>query len=452
MPPGATVQDHLTSALGERWKLSLAAALATATLFAEGVLKSGWIAAALLAPTAWYLLAPRITPLFPNLLVSLLSASLTISVVDLCLRPLIGHHLHYTPTNMFTRKLPTLPIVGRWDANVSHIAQSYGDLAAIAQEPSFREPRQIVFQTDEAGFRNQRVARPIDLLVLGDSFSAGVGTSQEHVFSSLLNVGGRHVYNLSYPGGPYDEYVNFAVEGPRLPLASDAWLIWTLYTGNDLDDGYGTTWDPAQFRTRTGLSAWAVRFRTFRNRSPLNQLMQGVRARMSHDPEVVLVRRLPDGRPMLFVRNHEWWGQQSRAEVERHPNFPKLERTLAAMRDLAAARHVRLAVLMFPTKGEVYRWVLEERLPQQSDEEPSGFAQAVSAACLQVQITCVDSKPYLVKVARQLFQIRGDLLWWRDDTHLGWRGHEAIAAFIAGAILYDKSPGFSIPLSAQRTP
>ena len=431
--------SHGLTRLGERGPLALAAALATATLYAEGVLKSGWIEGALLAPVGWFVLASRVPALLPNVLVSLISLCLAVSVLDLCLRPIIGTRLHYTPSNMFTRKLPELPIVGRWDPHVFYRGEAYGDLAAIAGERALRESRTIVFETDAAGFRNRDIAGPIDVVVLGDSFSAGVGTTQDQIFASLLERGGHRVYNLSYPGGPYDQLVNVAIEGPRLSLAPGAWLVWTLYEGNDLDDGYGTVWDPGALPRNNWLAARLVQFRTFRNRSPFNQVMAGFRARMNGPGDGVIERRLPDGKPLLFVRAHEAWGQRSRAEIERHQNFPGLERSLEAVRNLASVRQMRLGIVIFPTKGEVYRWVLDGRPPRAEDEVPSGFAQAVQAACRRMKVACVDAKPFFVSESRRLLDSSGELLWWRDDTHLNGRGHEAVAALVERELFHEET-------------
>lgn len=421
----------------ERGLLALVAALATATLYAEGVLKSGWIEVVLLAPVVWFFLAPRISSLLPNLLVSLIALCLAVSTLDLCLRPIIGTRLHYTPSNMFTRKLPELPIVGRWDPHVTYRGEAYGDLAAIAGDPALRELRPIVFETDGAGFRNRDLEGPMDIVVLGDSFSAGVGTTQDQVFASLLEKSGHRVYNLSYPGGPYDQFVNLVVEGPRLPLVPGAWLIWTLYEGNDLDDGYGIVWDPGALPRNNWLAARMVQFRTFRNRSPFNQVMQGLRARLSGAGDGVIERRLSDGRPVLFARAHEAWAQMSREEVERHQNFPGLERSLGAVRDLAAARRMRVGIVILPTKGEVYRWVFERRLPRAEDARPSGFALAVLGACKRVRLQCFDSKPYFMTESRRSFDAHGVLLWWQDDSHLNGRGHAVVADFVMRKVLGD---------------
>lgn len=437
--------------LGERWKLALAAALATAAPFAEGLFKSGWIEAALLAPIGWFLLASRVPTVLPNLLVSLLSLCLALPAMDLALRPLIGHRLHYTPSNIVSRKLPRLPILGRWDANVDLSMASYGDLAALAGEAGYREPRRIAFRTDAFGFRNSSTEGPIDVLVLGDSFGAGMGTTDDKVFARLIETRyGRRTYNLSYPGGPYDQLINFMIESPRLTFSPHAVVIWTLYTGNDLDDSGGETWEYNELPWKGALGEWQVRYRTFRNRSPLNQWMEAVRWRVKGRNGGVIVRDLPAGRPVLFQDRHEAWGTRARIDVETHTNFVKLERSLGTMKGLVEKRGLGLIVLIFPTKGEVYRWVLDQREPRSDDERPSGFSDAVLAACGRLVLRCVDVKPGLIKEARRLYEDTGALLWWRDDTHLGEKGHEAAATLIAGELIKHEGQVVSVLPAAGR--
>jgi hypothetical protein len=432
--PGGRWRERLRSRLPS----ALAAVAATAGLYAEGVLKDGLIAVALLLPVVWFLVAPEpgATSLLRNLLVSLIAVCVAFICLDLALRPLIGHRLHYTPTNIASRKLPRLPIVGRWDPNLVFDLESYGDLAAILGDVSARQPRRIVFRTDSSGFRNAADPGAIDLLILGDSFGAGAGTTEERIFANLLaSRYGRRTYNLSYPGGPYDQFVNFAIESPRLTFVPGAVLVWTLYAGNDLDDAGGESWDLERLPWRGTVGQWQVRSRTFRNRSPINQMMKGLRWRLSGTPGGVIVRHLPNGQPMLFQASHEAWGSRPRAEVEQSPNFSKLERTFAAMRTLVGRRGLDLTVLILPTKGEVYAWILEERAPAPEDARSSGFALAVLDACERAGLRCLDTKPYLVEEARRLFPASGDLLWWRDDTHLGERGHEALTTLIGEQIL-----------------
>ncbi len=417
-----------------RYVLALVTVLATVSLYAEGVLKNGLIEVALLAPVLWFVLAPK--PFLQNVLLVLTATCLALSASDVLLRPLLERRLNYTALNVYSHKLPRLPIVGRWDPNLQLRDTLYGDLAAIAGDPTLREPREIVFQTDAEGFRNTAVSASIDVIVLGDSFGAGWGTTQERIFARLLETRhGRHVYNLSFPGGPYDQYVNFAIESPRLMFTTNTTIIWAFYTGNDLDDAAGQAWEIDALPWQSAFGAWRVSYRTFRNRSPLNRLLEGLRGRLTGGPDDVIRRTLPNGQPFLFKGGQEAWGASPRRQVEQHPNFPKLVRTMEAMKRLTGEKGLNLAVLILPTKGEVYRWILDRREWSVEDGRSSGFAQAVLAACDRIQLRCLDSKPYLTEEARRLFESSGQLLWWRDDTHLGEPGHAAVADFIAQHVL-----------------
>lgn len=411
--------------------------LATLSLFAEGILKQGWMEAFFLAPAVLFLLKDT-TVILQNVLLVLSSICLTLSGVDLAVRPLIHDQLHYTPLNAYSRTLPELPILGRWDPHLDVVSEIYGDMAAISGQPSFREWRPISFQTDDAGFRNRSRSDKIDLLTLGDSFGAGAGTTQDKTFSGVLERKyGLRTYNLSYPGGPYYEFVNFAIESPKLTFSPRALVVWTWYIGNDLVDPAGEIFDVGQLPWNNKLEAWLVKYRTFRNRSPMNQWWQAMQWRRTNPGGEVMARALPMRQPILFLPGHDWWGSQSKQAIEQHANFLKNERTLEAMKRLVAEKGLNLVVLVLPTKGEVYRWIVEGRDPSPEDAAPSGFALAVLAACGRVHVQCLDTKPYLVEQGRRLFASSGNLLWWRDDSHLGEYGHAAVAEFIASNILED---------------
>jgi hypothetical protein len=396
---------------------------------------------AFLAPVAWFLAAPVPPQRLKLLLLSLSVFCMAVSGLDLGLRPLMSRRLDYTPLNVYAHKLPQLPIVGRWDPDLHLVDRLYGDLAAVLGKAAFREYREVAFLTDRAGFRNQAIPERADVIVLGDSFAAGWGTTQDKIFARLLETRyGRRVYNLAYPGGPYDQFVNLCIESPRMRLTPDAKVVWTFYTGNDLDDAGGETWDVEKLPWRGKLGQWQVRYRTYRNRSPLNRLMEAVRWRLSKKHLDVIVRQLSDGRPVLFQGGHEAWARRSRDEVEQHPNFARLERTLAAMRRRIENPRLALTILILPTKGQVYSWLLGQDVRSVPSEPSSGFAQAVLGACERTGLRCLDTTPYLTERAGQVFASTGELLWWRDDTHLGEQGHEALAEFIADRVLEPRSP------------
>ena len=421
-----------------RFWFGAAALAASGLLYAEGVMKSGWFEAGFLVIVAYFFLSPAAPASVVSGLMIVTAISLTLVVGDIALRPFLEERLNYTPLNVYSHSHPPLPIVARWDPNLHLVDQLYGDLAAMHGDPSLREMRRILFETDEAGFRNTSMPEQIDLLILGDSFSAGWETSQEHLFARLLERYGLRTYNLAYPGGPYDQYINFAIEWPRLRMASPARLVWTIYVGNDLDDEGGSVWDIDSLPWRSSIGQWLVRYRTYRNRSPLNRLSNNLLARWRNRQSSgsgITIKRMPDGTAILFLDSHDAWSRRSKADIEAHPNYTKLHRTFAVMKNLAADRKIDVTVLILPTKGDVYRWIVEQRLPTPEDRVPSAIGQAIRQACEQAGLRCIDMKPYLFDQAVRLYESSGELLWWRDDTHLGDRGHEAVANFIAHEVL-----------------
>jgi hypothetical protein len=402
-----------------RSRASFAALALAGTLlpYAEGAFKLAWFEVAFVTLIACLLVAPSADATSKGMLLSVTVFCLVLSLGDLALRATVWPRLHFTPTNIYTRRWPPMPLVGRWDENVLYRGTAYGDLAGIGPLDGLREPREVLFQTDEAGFRNTSTKGPFDLVILGDSFAAGAGTSQEKIFSTLLRTQyGRRTYNLS-----------FHAIGP-----------WALYTGNDLDEEPQQIWDISQLPWSSRLTAWRVRYRTFWGRSVVRHWLESLQRRTFRDGDAradELVRSLPQGQRISFLSSSEADARLSRNAVASHPNFPAIVRTMEEMKRLAAQRAIALAVILLPTKGEVYRWLLEEREPSREDGSPSGFAEAILETCDRISLSCFDTKPYLMERARLLLQESGALLWWRDDTHLNDHGHEAVAAFIAEQVL-----------------
>lgn len=420
--------------------LAVVAATSSGLLYAEGVLKSGWFEAALAILLAWYVGARRPPASLLPLFLGLASVSVTLVCADMVLRPFMGSRLSFTAFNEYSHNHPSLPIVGRWDADLHLTERSYGDLAAMSGDETLRQPRDIDIHIDHWGFRNISVPESIEVLILGDSFSAGMGTSQEQIFSSLLQHHGYRVYNLSYPGGPYDQFVNLAVESPRLRFDKTVKLIWTLYVGNDLDDAGGEIWDRGAFPWQSPAQQWQVRYRTYRNRSPLNRLSANLLSRRRQGAtDSVSVRQVGDGNSILFYDSQDRWSRRSKGEILAHPNFAKLGRTLSSMRELAYELKLPVTVLILPTKGDVYRWIVEGRPPLREDLTATGFAEAVCRACDDAGFHCIDMKSTFVEEAVRLYTASGEWLWWRDDTHLGERGHRLVAQFILDHVLNEGS-------------
>lgn len=95
---------------------------------------------------------------------------------------------------------------GRWAPSTSVEMVEYGDLGYKSGIVSLAEPRKNTFTTDEWGFRNPTFETLPDVVVVGDSFTAGVGLDDHDTLARQLQAAlGRPVYNrgqiwLSAPG------------------------------------------------------------------------------------------------------------------------------------------------------------------------------------------------------------------------------------------------------------
>src|SRR5205085_2694165 len=174
----------------------------------------------------------------------LLSAFFAVTFCDLAARALV-FYLYESDRRaaVHVRRWPPLPQLPRYDPGVNLDGVTYGDLAARAGRSDWREQRRVRFVTDAYGFRNEpsgEAGRPLDLIVLGDSFGAAGGTTQEQTLTSVLARDyGLSVYNLSVAAeSPQQEYATLLLEGARLKTREGARVLWLLFEGNDLDDPY----------------------------------------------------------------------------------------------------------------------------------------------------------------------------------------------------------------------
>jgi hypothetical protein len=331
---------------------------------------------------------------------------------------------------------PVIPELSRFTPNSTADERHIGDLGAMTADRADDEPRQVKTNIDAFGFRNDPGAdqQPVDLIVLGDSFGFGVGTTQDRTFASLLRDRyGRGMYNLSLPyTGPWAEYVNLTLEGPRLKIREGAVVLWALFSGNDLDDRYGELDVDAIPRSGAVARAWTAATRV-KNRSPLYQMLRSARyAALGASPpgaDIEVPRQFLNGKTLLFVQPYADARKRTYAEVIGHRNFAALRQTVAAGRRLAEKMGVTLKMVFIPTKEEVYGWALDQSEPWSTPPSPTPFGTAVSEIAASAGVDFLDLTPSMVTESRTVYEHSGRLLWWYDDTHWNEEGH-ALAAFV----------------------
>jgi hypothetical protein len=368
--------------------------------------------------------AKRITLVFA-------SVALAVTVVDLALRltPVV-------PDNLVER-WPRMPLVNRYRPGLNYEGSRFNDLSRMAGVKEWSEEKFVRIVTDFAGFRNEQgdSTRPLDVIVLGDSFGAGA-VSQEHTLTSILARDYQlNTYNLSAPAiGPWGEYVNLRAEGDRLKMREGATLVWLLFTGNDLEDDYGPL-DMSSLPWCGPAQTWMNRVNSWRARSPVRYLTENLRA--GHDARAdVIACDFLNGRKLLFYRPYTETSLRTPDEVVAHPNFPRLRETVNAMQKLSQARGLRLIVALVPAKEEVYSWVWKGAPPWLADARPSGFSAVLSHVCAEGGIKFLDLKPELVNESRRAFEEKGQLLYWYDDTHMNTAGNVFTASVIYRELIH----------------
>lgn len=356
------------------------------------------------------------------------SVCLTITVVDVGLRPL---KLAIVVEPDRTYVWPRMPLLTRFAANVRYRGTTYGGLAAEAGMRAQAQVREYTFITDPFGFRNERLPqRPLDLITLGDSFTAGHGTTQDRVWPAVVSKRyGLSVYNLGVSGdGPWHDYANLLIEIDRLPLKDRGTVaIWNLYEGALQRPCYGFV-DKRELPWRTGLGTLKASLKNFRVRSPLGQMLPRLwNQATGSQPNTrdILVRRFPNGTATFFV-SWDLLEHRSLEEVRDHPDYGCVKRSIVAMKRLAQSKNIALGVLTAPTKADVYSWLVEGRRPW-SASSASGLALAVAEICREQHIPFLDLKPLLVAAAKRVYDDSGAQLHWRDDTHWSLEGNAEVA-------------------------
>ncbi|MEM0961953.1 MAG: GDSL-type esterase/lipase family protein [Bacteroidota bacterium] len=320
--------------------------------------------------------------------------------------------VHVRPEDRYAELWRVDPPAVRYAPGVDTSWQTLGDLAALGAPVA--HPRRVRFRTDSLGYRNDPLDGPAEVVLLGDSFAAGVGTSQEEtVAGRLRRTHGLPTVTLAISGAsPYDEGVMLDATLPRLALSPDAVLVWVLFAGNDFS---GTCWDdlPAE------PSAWnrlLARTATVRARSVLGHTLRRLRA----SPPAPLARPLPSGDSMAFYRPDLETIRLSEPEARDLPSATCVEQTIAHVQEITGREGLPLLVAVAPMKLQVYGGLVG--LP----DTPAGTASLLRSFAEERGIPVLDLEPALRRAAREGLPARR-YIYWQDDTHWSPHGHALVA-------------------------
>jgi len=369
-----------------------------------------------------------------NLCLAVTVTLITLIVVDLASRPILRDSLYYRPGDMFKNRLPSMPSQSRFDKNVTEVISTYGDMAAMSGCDDCREMRMVRFQTDDFGFRNSDYDpdKPVDIIVLGDSFGAGEGTTQPKIVASLLQSEyGFHTYNLSMSGyNLWQELIDLQAELPRLKTHENTVVLWTVFAGNDFETPYGNNLEPPP--SKGWIDRMKVSFDIFRRRSPIFQYAQRIYySTEGHRPkDSAIAKEFINGEKMYFYSGDVEVRDRTYEEFLKHRNHDKARVVLEQMKTIADKKGFEVAVVLIPSKPEVYSWVFDENELWTSDTAASGISIAIEAMCDENGFEFLDLKPTLIAESQRLWEKSEKLLYWYDDTHWNNNGNEFVASVV----------------------
>lgn len=313
-------------------------------------------------------------------------------------------------------------------------SHTHGDLVNFLrpeERPAPEPPRAETFTTDRWGYRDPAtIARPVSVILLGSSFTAGSGVDdRETLAAQLADLTGRGVYNagamdLSLP-------VVDSVRG-RLHVG-DGFVVAEVLEANTPVTGDYAHEPPPPCAGSAGVRRQACLAREawgdFSRYSPLRILLQrgerglGLERRAPGPAEALAVpARLANGRTVL-LRPH--WLARRTLPVE-----PSVA-TLSGLARELERRRLHLVVLLVPNKETVYGPLLER--PTATPAEADAYLYALAAALRAQGLTVVNAGPVYRRDAARLL-LSDEYLYFPDDTHWNAVGIGLAAGEVAAVI------------------
>jgi hypothetical protein len=345
---------------------------------------------------------------------------------------------------MFRNPWPIDEHLKRYDRNVFFSGKIYGDLAIFMGDQKYRFEKFVRFQTDELGFRNNPRERFDENLavVLGDSFGAGSGGSQEVMLSSVLEERyGVTNYNLSVGGAsPWAELMTLKHEIQNISVEPNGIMLWLLFSGNDLDDSFRKCFD---VHTNGRLRQLLIRAENFRFRSPVLKMLR----RNVDRSHLVKVQTLND-QQLLFYTPYIERVNRTEDEIKAHENYSIFQQIFDEMYAFCLSYQLRLYVVLVPSKSETYSWVFRGSDGNRHTNGRGGLSEVLLQWCEPEGIPFLDLTPHFKWMAEHEWRQNGRLLYWRDDTHWNDLGQHIAASCISEMI---RARNSSIPSPEQRS-
>lgn len=301
----------------------------------------------------------------------------------------------------------------------------HGDLIHDGADSSECEYREQSFETDKYGYLNkdETYKSPVDIIVLGDSYSAVSSMKQSDIWVELLRRETKlNVCNLAVSGNePWQEFVSFFVMKDKMKLSESGLIVWQIFEGNDFNTFYGEIRQDCDYR-KDKITMLNEEIENFRKTNNFSASVHGL-FRKNEAKREDLIEIKTNSKTMHCMKSYSAIVKTPLNELEKKSEAEHLRMIMRIMSDEAKKMNYELAVLFIPSKCSVCKVILED---DSSKYTRSGFSLLTEKICRENGIDFIEAGYSLFSESKELYSKSGEFLWWLDDSHLNTKGNKVV--------------------------
>jgi hypothetical protein len=284
--------------------------------------------------------------------------------------------------------------------------------------PEFR----FALHTNADGLRDDALTTPQDVVVIGDSFTFGLGVEDSEAYPARLEaISGLRVANLGWAG--WNSYVYpAALRRHALTLGARVW-VWAFFV-NDLPESASAerfiTGDGQGYKEQSE----AHNLPTFFMQSRAVEFFASVLRRDLLLPQDA-GQPFDDGNLQMYVSPYPFY-QSDPANTDVQRGWQLTEIAAREIADLANAAGAQVLVVFVPAREHVYWDAIHTALPDFDVTQLDGVATRMG------EIASANGFGYLNLLDGFHAEADdGDMLYFRTDGHWNAAGHDLAARLIA---------------------
>jgi hypothetical protein len=291
----------------------------------------------------------------------------------------------------------------------------HGDLQSMTPL-KIAEPRPVIYHIDSSGFRNDADYQGQRYLLVGDSFVVGTGNSQADMLSAQLRRDyAIDAYNLAHPGDVVD-YAGY-VAGFKATHQTDAKVLLFIFEGNDFVE--------SRVKRHSAVTLFFKRYSNLFSSTNVFRVTKSLTARATRSSKIAGSQYLTmaelHAKKIAFLTGY--------VEAARRASLPPIGSFERAIQSMGGdIGHI----FFIPTKYRVYYKHINP-----GEVLPSAAWDYLQRLCQKNHLACTNLTQPLVEASDELLT-KGELTWWRDDTHWNRNGI-AVAARVVAASLTEAS-------------